>query len=203
MDNNLLLIFIRNPEPGKVKTRLAKVIGNTAAFEIYQFLLNHTKEITKKLKCNKIIYYSENIAENDIWDTQFYQKKLQKGFDLGIRMLNAVKENIRAGSKIIIIGSDIYDLQSSHIEQAFNKLNKHDVVIGPAKDGGYYLIGLKKEHEKIFKNKPWGTSKVLEQTLENLEDSDVFLLEELNDIDTYNDIKNNNIFKKFIEHSTK
>ena len=106
---NLLLIFTRNPELGKCKTRLAKTIGDEKALEIYKFLLNHTVTITKALKVVKQVYYSETIWENDIWDNEIYQKKIQNGSDLGIRMKNAFKNGFDDGfEKIIVIGSDMY-----------------------------------------------------------------------------------------------
>src|SRR5690606_11939127 len=183
MSKDLLMIFTRNPELGKVKTRLAKTTGNEVALEIYKFLLHHTFTITKKLNCDKAVYYSDTINQSDIWDPTTYQKRTQKGEDLGERMLHAFSESLNSYNKVIIIGSDIHELKPEYMEQAFNKLNTHDVVIGPAKDGGYYLLGLKFLNQKIFKNKSWGTSTVLEKTLQDLKNENVHLLEELNDID--------------------
>ena len=131
MHKNLVLIFTRNPELGKVKTRLAKTIGNEKALNIYKILLNKTKETTQELNCDKAVYYSVQIRENDIWNTETYQKHQQVGNDLGIRMLNAFAKGFEAGyEKIIIIGSDLFDLTPKHINDAFNKLTTNDVVIG-------------------------------------------------------------------------
>ena len=94
-------------------------------------------------------------------------------------------------NKVVIIGSDVIDLQTKHIEDAFLKLDTNDVVIGPAKDGGYYLLGMKSLQGNLFKGKNWGTSSVLSDTIHDLQNLNVFLLEELNDIDTYDDVKNN------------
>jgi len=199
MSKDLLMIFTRNPELGKVKTRLAKTTGNKAALEIYNFLLLHTFTITKSLNCDKVVYYSDTVNQNDIWKLN-YQKRKQKGDSLGERMLNAFSENLRNYDKVIIIGSDIYELKQDHIEQAYIKLNTHDVVIGPAKDGGYYLLGLKSLKPEIFKNKDWGTSSVLKDTIGDLKNENVHLLEALNDIDTYEDLKSNEVFKPFIKH---
>lgn len=199
MSKDLLMIFTRNPELGKVKTRLAKTTGNKAALEIYNFLLLHTFTITKSLNCDKVVYYSDTVNQNDIWKLN-YQKRKQKGDSLGERMLNAFSENLRNYDKVIIIGSDIYELKQDHIEQAYIKLNTHDVVIGPAKDGGYYLLGLKSLKPEIFKNKDWGTSSVLKNTIQDLKSENVHLLEALNDIDTYEDLKSNEVFKPFIKH---
>ncbi len=200
MSKNLLMIFTRNPELGKVKTRLAKTIGEKAALNIYKFLLQHTVNITKCLQCDKTVYYSEKIKNSDIWDCSIFNKKIQKGIKLGERMQNAFSENLNNYNKVIIIGSDMYDINQDHINAAFNELENHDTVIGPATDGGYYLLGLKSMNKEIFKNKEWGTSTVLENTLQNLKNVNVFLLEELNDIDIYDDIKNNKVFKPFLKN---
>lgn len=198
---DLLLIFTRNPELGKCKTRLAKTIGDTAALEIYRFLLQHTVKITEHLPMAKHVYYSENIWENDVWDDTIYAKKLQQGTDLGIRMANAFLEGLEAGfEKICIIGSDIYDLTQQDIEQAFSALDDNDYVVGPAIDGGYYLLGLKKWAPELFKNKDWGTANVLEATLNDLKTDKVYLLRPKNDIDTFEDIKDQKVFIPFIKH---
>ncbi|MGG6229505.1 TIGR04282 family arsenosugar biosynthesis glycosyltransferase [Tenacibaculum sp. SDUM215027] len=196
---NLLLIFTRNPELGKVKTRLAKTIGDEAALDIYKFLLEHTKQVTQNLSCDKAVYYSVKVRENDIWSEEFYQKHPQKGDDLGERMHNAFQDSFSEGyEKVIIIGSDLPDLTSEHINEAFEKLNSNDVVIGPAEDGGYYLLGMKKPHPNIFKNKDWGTASVRQDTLNDLKKVTVHLLETLNDVDVFDDIKNNPIFNQFL-----
>ena len=197
---NLLIIFTRNPKLGKVKTRLAKSVGNKTALDIYHFLLQKTKEVTKNISCDKKVYYSEKITENDLWNRSNYQKREQFGSDLGEKMKNAFDESFKNNyEKVIVIGSDLFDLKPSHINDAFKKLDKNDVVIGPATDGGYYLIGLKKLHLKIFDNKNWGTSTVREDTLKNLEKVDVHLLTMLNDVDVIEDIKNHSAFTKFLK----
>lgn len=199
MSKNLLLIFTRNPELGKVKTRLAKTIGDESALNIYKFLLNHTKEVTQDLNCDKAVYYSVKIRNNDIWDASNYQKHQQNGDDLGIRMKNAFQEAFDKNyEKVLIIGSDLYDLKPNHINEAFEKLNSNDVVIGPAEDGGYYLLGMKELHSEVFKNKAWGTSTVRQDTLNDLQNVSVHLLETLNDVDVFDDIKDNPAFEQFL-----
>lgn len=199
MSKNLLLIFTRNPELGKCKTRLAKSIGDENALTIYKMLLQHTVEVTKNLSCDKSVYYSVKERENDFWDNSIYIKKKQYGDDLGERMKNAFNEAFGNGyEKVIIIGSDLYDLTQKHIENAFNKLESNDIVIGPALDGGYYLLGMKKLHEKVFQNKDWGTETVRQDTLSDLKDNTVHLLETLNDIDVFDDIKDYDIFKPYL-----
>jgi uncharacterized protein len=198
---NLLLIFTRNPELGKCKTRLAATVGNETALEIYKFLLQHTVDITKDTHCIKQVYYSEEIWENDIWNTTIFEKKLQDGANLGDRMANAFEQGFKNGfEKILVIGSDMFDLDAATIESAFSELDKADFVIGPAQDGGYYLLGMKKFNADVFKNKAWGTNTVLKDTLKNLEKNKTTLLEIRNDVDVYEDIKDIPAFNSFLKN---
>ncbi|MEX0288481.1 MAG: TIGR04282 family arsenosugar biosynthesis glycosyltransferase, partial [Flavobacteriaceae bacterium] len=143
LTSNLLLILTRNPELGKCKTRLAAKVGDAAALSIYEFLLDRTVSFTKDLDVSKWVFYSESIWENDVWDSKIYAKKLQIGSDLGQKMANAFEEGFNSGfKKIVIIGSDMYDLSQEELEEAFSKLENHDFVVGPAEDGGYYLLGM-------------------------------------------------------------
>ena len=200
MPKNLLLVFTRNPELGKVKTRLAKTVGNATALKIYTFLLKRTRDIAIKVSADKAVYYSVKVRENDIWDASIFQKHQQVGEDLGIRMLHAFKNGFKAGyEKVIIIGSDLYDLTSETIENAIIALENNEVVIGPAEDGGYYLLGMNSLEEKIFKNKDWGTETVRKDTLEDLKDKKVFLLGELNDVDVFEDIEHHPAFQIFLK----
>ncbi|MDG1698305.1 MAG: TIGR04282 family arsenosugar biosynthesis glycosyltransferase [Polaribacter sp.] len=196
---NALIIFIRNPILGKVKTRLAKSVGDETALNIYRFLLDKTKEVTQHLPCDKIVFYSEEIINKDIWDTPIYQKKLQDGADLGAKMNHAFESCFKNNYKnVVLIGSDVFDLKESHLEEAFEQLEKKNVVMGPALDGGYYLLGLKKEHPEIFINKNWGTSTVRKNTMKHLEKENVHLLPMLNDIDVIEDLKHHPALSKFL-----
>ncbi|MDB0040336.1 TIGR04282 family arsenosugar biosynthesis glycosyltransferase [Polaribacter sp.] len=199
MSKNLLLIFTRNPELGKVKTRLAKTIGEEKALAIYKFLLAHTKKVTENIACDKAVYYSVKVREDDLWNGEIYQKKQQLGEDLGIRMQNAFQDAFANGyEKVLIVGSDLIDLSEEIIEKGFLQLASNDVVIGPAEDGGYYLLGMKSVHPNVFKNKNWGTSTVREETLNDLKDKKVHLLNELNDADVLDDIKEHPAFQHFL-----
>lgn len=201
--NELLLIFTRNPELGKCKTRLAASIGDKAALEVYLQLLKHTESITRNLQCTKEVYFSEDPERDDLWDEKLFSKKLQQGQDLGERMGNAFKTGFKnAYQKIIIIGSDIYDLDTATLQEAFEKLENHDYVLGPAKDGGYYLIGMKRLNESLFINKAWGTSSVLKNTLKDISNDKVFLLSERNDIDVYEDLKGVEVFKPYLNKNS-
>jgi rSAM/selenodomain-associated transferase 1 len=194
-----LIIFTRNPELGKCKTRLAKIVGNENALAIYKILLQHTVEISKNLNVDKYVYYSTSVVKNDVWNEEIFRKKKQDGEDLGHRMENAFLDLFSMGyEKIIIIGSDIYDLSKTDLENAYSCLEKNDIVIGPASDGGYYLLGMKKSYPLVFKNKNWGTNSVFEDTIADLSNDSVCKLEERNDIDVYEDIIGLEIFQKFI-----
>ena len=200
--NKTLLIFTRNPELGSVKTRLASGVGDEAALAIYKFLLKHTVSITQNITADKQVFYSEKIRANDLWDNDLFIKKKQFGPNLGDRMLHAFGAAFRSGyQKAIIIGSDMYDLSQKDIEQAFQALDDHDFVIGPATDGGYYLLGMTFLKPELFQHKAWGTETVLEATLADLKAESFKLLETRNDVDHYEDIKGNEAFFPFLpEH---
>ena len=199
--NDLLIIFTRNPELGKCKTRLAATIGDQAALEIYKFLLEHTVGITQDVIASKQVYYSEEIWHNDIWDPKVYDKKLQQGEGLGTRMQRALEDGFKEGfDRVVIIGSDLFDMETEDIEMAFSALKTNDFVIGPAQDGGYYLLGMSRLKEALFRNKKWGTATVFQDTLTDLEGESVLLLPERNDVDVYEDIRDIDEFRKYLTH---
>lgn len=194
-----LIIFTKNPELGKVKTRLAKTIGDENALEVYKFLINHTISITEELQVDKYVYYSENILKNDNWKSDKFRKKLQKGNDLGERMNNAFSEVFKMGYETaIIIGSDMFDMEKQDLTAAFEALESHDFIIGPAVDGGYYLLGMKEPTPELFEDKEWSTDSVLQDTLNNLRYKNHLVLKERNDVDYYTDIKDVGAFQKFL-----
>ncbi|WP_350289970.1 TIGR04282 family arsenosugar biosynthesis glycosyltransferase [uncultured Croceitalea sp.] len=202
--NNLLLIFTRNPELGKCKTRLAATVGDKAALDIYKFLLRHTVSITENLDFDKRVYYSEEVWEDDVWNSKIFEKRLQKGIDLGERMHNAFKDGFIAGYKnICIIGSDMFDLTQYDIENAFKQLDNHNFVVGPAEDGGYYLLGMNALNEKLFRDKAWGTGNVLKHTLVDLKEENYSSLALRNDVDLYEDISAIDAFQPFLKHLKK
>ncbi len=198
--NNLLIIFTRNPVLGQCKTRLAASVGDETALAIYKFLLKHTAEVTHELQIDKEVHYSDAIGENDLWDPEEYRKKMQWGANLGERMHNAINAGFETGYKrIVLIGSDLYDLSTADLEQAFEALEKHKVVLGPAQDGGYYMLGMTKMIPDVFKNKKWGTDTVLKDTLANLDKTKVKLLEIKNDVDVLDDIRDIPAFQPFLK----
>jgi len=188
---SLLIIFYRNPEPGKVKTRLAATIGNSAALAIYLYIVAHTKSITKNLPVDKAIYYSHYIDTEDNWDNAVYQKHLQSGINLGERMSNAFRNGFQSGYRsICIVGTDCLELTEEIIEAAFGKLQSYDCVIGPARDGGYYLLGMNTLQADLFQNKLWSTSSVYASTLHDVKmlGLNFFELPVLTDVDEEKDL---------------
>jgi len=195
MKKQLLIIFVKNIKLGKVKTRLAKIIGNEAAFEIYKTLVKITEKATKNLSVETHIYFSDEVIHTK-WNNNF--KTTQSGNNLGERMRNAFQDGFKKGFEhIILIGSDLPEISSIIIENGFSALEKNDVVFGKAADGGYYLIGLSKMNTEIFENKPWSTPQLLDVTLQQLKNKQqsVSLLKSLNDIDTYEDLITSDFYK--------
>ena len=186
-----IIVFVRKPELGKVKTRLAKTIGSEAALKVYTNLLIHTKGAIVNLPCDKFIFYTDAVDENDIWENTIFNKRSQIGNNLGERMSHAFNLLFDKGySKVIIVGSDCPGLNQQIIEQSFNALQEHDVVLGPTYDGGYFLLGLKFFIKNIFENINWSTPQVFSQTIKAIDTSKktIYLLDTLSDIDTEADL---------------
>ncbi len=183
-----LLIFIKNPQKGKVKTRLAATIGEEKALEIYQELMDYTRTICEDVDTDRLLFYSQHIDTKDKWKTSTFRKFVQEGKDLGQRMKQAFETAFDRYQyqQVIIIGSDCAELTSTQINTAFEQLKTHDVVIGPARDGGYYLLGMNQFLPSIFDNKTWSTPNLLKETLTDLDTQkhSYHFLPELNDIDT-------------------
>jgi uncharacterized protein len=194
MDNkpkNVLIIFIKNPIKGNVKTRLAASVGDKKALEIYNELLLKTHEIVVDLNCEKYVYYSDKVLRKDIWEDEIFIKKQQKGNDLGERMYNAfadIFEN-NESKNVIIIGSDCPMLTPQFIENAFEALKQNSFVIGPAYDGGYYLLGMKQLRIELFEKIIWGGSRVLNDTILRINKmvKTFYQLPPLPDVDTFDD----------------
>jgi rSAM/selenodomain-associated transferase 1 len=190
--NKHLIVFIKNPEMGKVKTRIAATTGDLAAFNIYLRLLEITRSNTSQLTdIYKNLYYSEQIAIDDEWPNETYVKMKQSNGDLGHKMKMAFNEVFdklgnRQKSKVLIIGSDCPEVTQSIIFSAYELLDKHDVVIGPTYDGGYYLLGMNDYFPFLFDGIAWSTADVFNQTLQIISNKQltVATLHALNDIDT-------------------
>ena len=196
MEKSAVIILIRNPVLGCVKTRLAADIGSLNALNVYKTLLSYTRNITNSIDSSRLLFYSDFIDFNDDWEDGIYKKYLQSGNDFGEKMLNAFKIALAQHESAVIIGSDCFELNSKIINLAFKKLKKFDIVIGPAKDGGYYLLGLKKVFPQLFQDKTWSTDSVLSETVNTVKDLDLTydLLPLLGDIDTLQDLKESKLY---------
>ncbi|MBX2845976.1 MAG: TIGR04282 family arsenosugar biosynthesis glycosyltransferase [Saprospiraceae bacterium] len=187
-----LIIFVKNNQPGKVKTRLAKDIGYEKASEIYHWLINYTKYQVSHVATDIYIFYSEYLEIQDQWSGQNVFKMIQQGQDLGERMMHAFQTVFEAEyNQVVIIGSDCYGLETPLIRKAFKKLEQSDMVVGPATDGGYYLLGVKKYYADLFSDKSWSSDQLLSETLAaaNKLDLNVSQLKALTDIDYLEDLK--------------
>ncbi|MFZ1703593.1 MAG: TIGR04282 family arsenosugar biosynthesis glycosyltransferase [Saprospiraceae bacterium] len=184
-----LIIFVKNREVGKVKTRLAKTVGDEKALEVYCSLLEKLKNSLIGFKSRIYVYYSAFFDVDDEWNSLNPIKKLQIPGDLGDKMSNAITTVKSGARKVMIVGSDCPELSQNIIEEGFFALDDHDVVLGPALDGGYYLIGLKAENHALFLNMNWSTSTVLAETIRRATEQNlsVHLLTTLRDLDEYED----------------
>lgn len=184
-----LIIFIKNSIPGKTKTRIAAKKGDAAALSIYKELLDKTRAVCSSVSAERFLYYSDEIILNDEWSQTLYEKELQGGIDLGTRMSEAFANVLKTVDKAIIIGSDCPSITPGLIDEAFDALEHHDVVIGPSFDGGYYLLGLKKHRKELFEHIDWSTDRVFDQTLEKMQSAKAshFSLPMLHDIDHWED----------------
>lgn len=183
---------MKNPQLGKVKTRLAATVGDQEALRIYLKLLEQTRAMTLPLAVDKTVCYTSEVIANDLWDNEHYQKVRQSDGDLGERMQQAFEDGFTQGyDRICIIGSDCYELTTQVIEQAFEQITTHDLVIGPSTDGGYYLLGMNRLHPALFKNKAWSTASVKEATVRDLERLQLrwFELPTLTDVDDEADLR--------------
>jgi uncharacterized protein len=192
-----LIIFARYPTVGKVKTRLIPEVGAEAATEIYQQMAEHTLTQARNLKLQIdvsicVSFTGATELEMQTWLGLDLDYQLQVGADLGDRLIHAHRTKLDQGfHNLVIIGTDCPELSTTTLNQAFTQLQTHDLVLGGAIDGGYYLIGLKKFLPKLFSNIPWSTSTVLAKTLDiakNLGMSE-FMLPTLIDVDTAQDLE--------------
>ncbi|MDE3213430.1 MAG: TIGR04282 family arsenosugar biosynthesis glycosyltransferase [Bacteroidota bacterium] len=164
-----LIIMVRNPVLGKVKSRLAASVGEERALQIYKYLLAYTHSQTRNLPLDKFVFYDQFIDTGDHWDNSRYRKRLQQGSALGEKMNYAFTEIFELGyGPVMMIGSDCPEISAKDILLGFESLVPNDFVLGPALDGGYYLIGMRTFYSQIMEHKKWGTSTVYQDTLEQI-----------------------------------
>jgi rSAM/selenodomain-associated transferase 1 len=166
MSSRALIVMIKNPIPGKTKTRLAQDVGDELALRMYGILLDYTRKQALALEdTTRYLFYSEWIVTDDEWAGGHFVKAVQRGNDLGARMHDAFDRAFTDGhDRAVIIGSDCPGVTTASLEEAFERLNDTDVVIGPALDGGYYLLGLRSPQPSLFRNMEWSTQTVGEET---------------------------------------
>lgn len=169
MKKQALLITIKNPVLGKVKTRLAAGLGREKALEIYLSLVRHTCEVALQTEADRYLYYSDFVDETDEWPSDRFYKKAQTTGDIGHRMSRCFEETLPLYEKAILVGSDIPGLSAGILAEAFEKLSHNDFVIGPAEDGGYYLIGMKAFYPTVFEQITWSVPTVFEETIQQME----------------------------------
>jgi rSAM/selenodomain-associated transferase 1 len=190
MKKEVVLVFQKNAILGKVKTRLASGMGEARALEIYRHLIQLTYSALEVVPASIWTYFSDYIPETV--NPPIARSFVQEGQDLGERMAHAFARSFESGmdmDKVVLIGTDCPMLQSEHLNQAFEALTHSDLVVGPATDGGYYLIGMKRRADFLFEGINWSTAEVLSQTLAVATAHGLHfnLLDELSDIDTQED----------------
>ena len=196
-----MLLFIKFPEKGMVKSRLAKDSDEDSALSLYgNFVLDLLKTLKTGRYGLKLCFYPPDALDKvSAWLGKRYSYMPQKGEDLGERMKNAFRETFLEGfAKVLLIGSDVPDLTRSIISEAY-EFDDYDAVIGPSLDGGYYLIGFKHEtfSPEIFEGMQWGTDRVFRDTMDVFRKKKyrVHILPEKRDIDRLDDLR------AFFEHN--
>jgi len=194
INSRAVIIFMRAPYRGEVKTRLARTIGKERAAQLYRLCAEAiVHEISELSKVQKYIFFADvtpNYNTDYLVDLGF-KISIQEGASLGQRLENAFSRLSADGvKKALVVASDVPDLTANIVEEALNGLEDHDVVIGPSLDGGYYLIGLKEPQKSLFKGIAWGTKKVFRQTVDIADKKGLTIkyLPELIDFDTSDDL---------------
>ncbi len=186
-----VFIYCRYPELGKVKTRLAADCGDAGALAVYEKLLNKVfKNLKESSYSFEVHYTGGEKLEVEYWLQEMSFKSQIEG-DLGEKLKHSVSEWFNANDQALaIIGSDQADIDKLILDKTQEKLKSHDVVIGPVKDGGYYLIALNKAYLSLFEGISWSTEKVLHQTLGKILDEGLsyYLLPEKVDVDNLEDV---------------
>ncbi|MCW9015277.1 MAG: TIGR04282 family arsenosugar biosynthesis glycosyltransferase [Gammaproteobacteria bacterium] len=171
-----LMLFAKTPEPGKTKTRLIPALGKEAAAELHTRMIRHTATTAFAAQFSNIEIqcypHSRHAVFMDILDQQCVELNKQTGDDLGERMANAFNSALAEFDFAIITGTDAPAISSEYLTAAIDQLKAGtEVVLGPAEDGGYVLIGLSRFNASIFTDIDWGTDQVLQQTLQRIEES--------------------------------
>ena len=192
--NNTIILFFRYPRLGKVKTRLARVVGAEQALELYRSSLRKTMQTARALPHCRLAFAVEPPHAVSLLKKKYGEQVdvyAQHGTDLGERMQRAIRQALSLGAnKVILVGADIPALSERILTEAFLELERHQVVLGPAADGGYYLIGMKRSIPELFSGIAWSTDTVFSATLAILARDGITysLLPELHDLDDADDL---------------
>lgn len=184
-----IIVFQKNPKEGQTKTRLAATIGHPNAMRVYSELVRHAHEVVSNFDVHKYLYFSDFVEDDIRWAN--YHKYVQSGEDLGVRMFNALDRVKNQGvERAVLIGTDCYQITTDIIQEALTSLKTHDYCIGPALDGGYYLIGARKPNEEVFLNKEWSTENVFKEAIDSIQkiNKTVHVLPALSDVDVEEDL---------------
>lgn len=199
--NDRVILFTRYPEPGRSKTRLIPALGPVGAAELHKELAEKTATTLRQMArvglTVEIHVTGAPIAMFRTWLGDAFEYRLQSEGDLGRRLSNSFEAAFADGcGKVVAVGADSPDLTVELIQEALRSLDQSDAVIGPAHDGGYYLIGMRVFMPAVFEAIPWGTERVLQATLERLggrdetrADRSVVTLAVLHDIDRPEDLE--------------
>lgn len=166
-----ILIFAREPVLGKVKTRLQSALGIQKTYDLHSALV--TYQVTEASR--------NSLAPIELWVSSNPKHALfqrlngkttvfeQSGDDLGLRMMNAASTALKRAKSVVLIGADCPSVDSAYLEQALTHLSQgKDLVVGPAEDGGYVLIGMNQVIPDLFINIPWGTDSVMSHTMQQI-----------------------------------
>jgi rSAM/selenodomain-associated transferase 1 len=192
-----LIIFTRYPEPGKTKTRLIPALGAEGAAEFHRQMTEKTVKMVREFAASypvstEIRYTGGNLALMQAWLGVDLRYNLQGSGDLGDRLRESFREAFKIEkTAVMAIGTDCLDLSLEILSEAFDRLKQQDIILGPADDGGYYLIGLSRFVPELFTGIRWGSSEVFQQTLTVCQQLDLLVgfLPQLADIDRPEDLK--------------
>jgi len=197
-ETTAVAVFLKYPEPGKVKTRLAAELGNEPAANLYREMVRQIRAglLSRLPKESFTVYFFcdpfQSLSTYRSWLGDEFPLRLQLGTDLGERLKGAFENLLAAHGSAVAIGTDCLDLDASHLEETRRALlTDSELVLGPAQDGGYYLIGMRSFHPELFRDISWSTNRVLEQTLDRARELALRSrqLETLADIDTMEDLQ--------------
>ncbi len=189
----VILAFVRAPEAGRVKTRLAAALGAEGALRVYRRLAEHTVRQAREVDAELRIHFTPAGWEDEVraWLGDGPRYIPQAEGDLGSRMEAAFRAAFGDGAeRVVIVGSDLPEISAALLRRAFEELDEHRAVLGPARDGGYYLLGMKTMIPGVFDDVPWSTGEVLARTLQRMRAAGVepALLPTLADVDEADDL---------------